>query len=86
MTIEEQINQVEPILVITGTAGVNAQYFIYNEKKLSLELDTLQEAVSFLFASYYVYDMCYPKNSAPIFLFFQCCVFGITQEPTSISS
>ena len=55
----QQINQSEPYVVVTGKPGCeNAQFFIACEQAILLESKSF--CVD-LIATYYVFDMSYPK-------------------------
>ena len=78
------MGQSEPFILLSGQVGTsNAQYFICIEKALALEVKTLRDALMDIIASYYVFDIMYPKQFAGIFLFFQQSVFGVkaAQKP-----
>jgi hypothetical protein len=88
--VDEQVanlQQLEPLVVIVGTPGINAQYLIYNEGDSLAKLSTLRRSVAFLFACYYIFDIRYPRSNA-IFLFFQSIVFNIDKldnPPTNLA-
>lgn len=72
------IGQSEPFILVTGEVGTdNAQYFICIENALAIESKTFRDALVDVIASYYVFDIVYPKHLAGVFMFFQHCVFGL---------
>lgn len=77
--VERAINdlgQMEPLLMITGSPGIEAQFQIYIEGKHTAEVTTLRMAIAYLMACYYIFNICYPKSDL-LFLFFQSCIFKI---------
>ncbi len=72
------IKQAAPWLALFGKPGTeNAQFFIVAESVIRSESKTLLEAFLDLIATYYVYDIAYPKALAALFIFFQHFVFGL---------
>ena len=80
----KQIGQSEPYIVATGQPGdENAQFFIACEQAILLESKSVQDALVDLIATYFVFDMAYPKSVSGILLFFQHVVFGIQDKQKS---
>ena len=66
------MEQSAPFLMITGRSEAeNCQFFICCEKDIYLESKSLKDAIIDLFATYFVYDVVYPKPLKSIFIFLQ---------------
>lgn len=75
------IEQAAPYIAITGTAGdENAQFIVCSEKQIVLESSSMRDAVLNLMASYFVFDIAYPKGLSAILIFIQHEIFGITDN------
>ena len=59
----------------TGTE--NAQYFIACEQMILCESKSIQDSIIDLIATYYTFNICYPKAISGILLFFQHYVFDL---------
>lgn len=60
-----------PFLVWTGTAGdENAQFYVCCEQSVLTESKNVRDAIIDLMATYYVFDIAYPKAISAIMLFF----------------
>lgn len=76
-----KIEQSAPFVVWTGTVGdENAQFYICCEQSILLESKTVRDAIIDLVATYYVFDIAYPKSISAIMLFFQHMVFEIKDK------
>ncbi len=74
----EKVPQAAPYLVSTGIPGEeNAQFFVACEQAILCESKCLRDAIVDLIASYYVFDMAYPKGMTALYQFFQQYVFSI---------
>ena len=70
------IEQAAPYIVITGVAGdENAQFYVYAEQQIVVESSTMRDAVLDLVASYFVFDISYPKSLSAILIFIQHQIF-----------
>lgn len=73
-----KITQSAPYIIQTGTAGTeNAQYFIACEQMILCESKSNQDSIIDLIATYYTFNICYPKAISGILLFFQHYVFDL---------
>ena len=71
-----KIEQSAPFLVWTGTAGdENAQFYVCCEQSVLTESKTVRDAVIDLMATYYVFDIAYPKTVCAMMLFFSTYCF-----------
>ena len=52
-------------------------FFVCAEQQIVLESSTVRDAVLDLVASYFVFDILYPKNLNAIFTFIQHQIFGM---------
>ena len=57
------------------------QYFVITESKVLCEVPSLQDALFYTFASYYVFNLAYPKECEKLFFFLQDY---IVQHPDSV--
>ena len=77
--MEEEIGDIcqsAPYIVQTGRAGdENVQYFIACEQAVLCESKSLQDAIIDLIATYYVFDISYPKGIEGVLIFFEHCIF-----------
>ena len=70
-----------PFIVVTGNHDDSTiQYFVCVEQTIYLEVKTLTDAITDLVATYYVFNISYPKSTKPILIFFQHFVFGLTDN------
>ena len=68
--------QAAPYIIITGVAGdENAQFNVCVEQQIVLESLTVRDAVLDLVASYFVFDILYPKSLSAILIFIQHQIF-----------
>lgn len=56
-----------------------AEYFCVIEKKPLFKVPTFSEALSIWFATHYVFNLMYSKQTKDVALFFQECVFGLPE-------
>lgn len=76
-----KISQAEPFIAVTAKAGTEAaQYFIICENSVLLESKSLRDAFVDLIATYYVFDIAYPRSVAGVMLFFQHFVFDLKDQ------
>lgn len=83
----QQLDQLEPLVVIVVTPGVDATTLIYNEGRYQSKVASIKTGIVYAFACYFIFDICYPKSNLP-FLFFQHCVFKIDEldnPPTALA-
>lgn len=82
--MEQEISAIEqaaPYIVIIGAAGdENAQFYVYAERQIILESMAMRDAVVDLVASYFVFDISYPKSLSAILIFIQHQIFGMTDS------
>ena len=72
------IDQAEPFLVITGIPGdEQSQVFICVEGSLLLES---KSSMIDLIATYYTFDLSYPKCVDSVLIFFQHFIFGLKDQ------
>jgi hypothetical protein len=64
----------------------STDYFIIIEKKLLCKVSSFAEALCTWFASHYVFDLVYPKQTKDVALFFQEYVFGLPEQGGSRST
>lgn len=57
------------------------QYFVVTENKVLCEVPSLQDALFYTFASYYVFNLAYPKECEKLLFFLQDYV---VQHPDSV--
>ena len=75
------IKQAAPYIAITGIAGdENAQFYVCSEQKIVLESSSMRDAVLDLMASYFVFDISYPRSLSAILIFIQHEIFRITDS------
>ncbi len=81
------LKQAAPFLVFSGEPGTeSAQYFVACEQNLLCESKSVLDSIVDLIATYYVFDIAYPKAIAPVIMFIQSYVFGLKDSqvvPTS---
>ena len=82
--MEQEITAIEQAalyIAITGIAGdENAQFYVYSEQKIVLESSSMRDAVLDLAASYFVFDISYPRSLSAILIFIQHEILGITDS------
>ena len=68
-------------MLFTGEPGeANAQYLVCCECDVLLESKTVQELVLDLIATYFVFNIEYPKSMRAFLLFFQHIVFSLKDD------
>ena len=84
MDLEKEVSEVQqsaPFLIVTGRSEAeNCQFFICCEQDVYLESTSLTDAVIDLIATYFVYDVVYPKPLKSIFIFLQHYVLDLKDE------
>ncbi len=76
-----KIKQAAPWIAIKGKPGwENALFFIVCEGTTRSESKTLLAACLDLIATYYVYDIAYPRLLAALLIFFEHFVFGLKDQ------
>ena len=76
-----EIQQAAPYLLTTGLLEAeNCQFFVCSEQDILLESKSVQDAIIDLIATYYVFDIAYPKPLNVVLLFFQHHVFQIMDD------
>ena len=81
-----EVEQTAPFLLITGKAGSeNSQIFICCENDILNESKTIRDAILELLATYFVFDIVYPKGISGIMIFLQHYVLGL-QDQQVVSS
>ena len=74
----EKEKQLEPYIVVAGKPGMDrTQFFIVCEQALLFESKSLRDAFVDLIATYYVFNISYPKSVCGVHLFFQHFVFNL---------
>ena len=77
----DSIDQAEPFLVITGIPGdEQSQVFICVEGSLLLESKSIKDSMIDLIATYYTFDLSYPKCVDSVLIFFQHFIFGLKDQ------
>ena len=75
------VDQAAPFLVITGIPGEeNCQVFICAEGSVLLESKSIRDSMIDLIATYYAFDIAYPKGLNSLLLFFQQFIFNLKDE------
>ena len=73
--------------MITGNPGCeNSQIFVCCENDIFMESNTIQDGLIDLFATYFTFDITYPKGVSGILLFLQHFVLGLKDQQTIPSS
>jgi hypothetical protein len=67
------------IVCFEAADSYTAEYFCVIEKKPLFKVPTFSEALSIWFATHYVFDLMYSKQTKDVALFFQECVFGLPE-------
>ena len=83
--LEDEISKIEqsaPYILVTGVdvADENSQLFICCEQAIYLESCSVKDVIVDLIATYFVYDIAYPKHLNAIFLFLQHYVFKLIDD------
>ena len=66
----EKEKQSEPYIVVAGKPGMdNAQFFIACEQSILFESKGLRDAFVDLIATYYIFNIAYPKSVESCFFF-----------------
>ena len=75
------VDQAEPFLVITGMPGEEqSQVFTCDEGSLLLELRSIKDSLIDLIATYYAFDISYPKCLNSVLIFFQHFIFNFKDQ------
>ena len=75
------VAQAEPFLVIIGIPGEErSQVFICAEGSLLLESRSIKDSLIDLIATYYVFDISYPKCLNSVLMFFQHFIFRLKDQ------
>ena len=56
------------------------QCFICVEQSIFVEVKSLTDAIIDLLATYYAFNISYPKSTSPLLIFFQHFVFGLHDQ------
>ena len=67
----------------------SAQYYIVVEKKVLLESANIQESILDLISTYFCFDIAYPRQLYPVFLFIQHIILNIMDKqkvPNNLTS
>ena len=76
-----EVTQSEPFLLVTGIPGAdNCQVFVCCEKEIFLESKSIKDSLLDLIATYFVFDICYPKVLNAILIFFQHFVINLPDQ------
>ena len=74
------VEQSAPFLMFIGAPGdETAQYYVCCEQSVLLESKSVKDAIIDM-ASYFVFDIAYPKAISTVMLFFQHTVFEIRDK------
>lgn len=77
----EKEKQSEPYIVVAGKPGLdNTQFFIACEQAILFESKSLRDALVDLIATYYVFNISYPKSVCGVMLFFQHFIFNLKDK------
>ena len=76
-----------PIVIVTGDYKNPNEAFLVCEKKILSEI-SIKEIPIFLLASFYAFNMCYPKGYTNFYTFIESAIFNIDVKvmPTSVES
>ena len=81
--------QPEPFVLVTGIPGAdNCQVFVCCEKEIFMESKSIKDSLLDLIATYFVFDICYPKMLSAILIFFQHFVINLPDQqpvPSTVS-
>ena len=83
-----QQDRVEPYVMVFQCSSVT-QYCIIVEKNCLITTDCFHEALASLIASYFVFNIAYPKQFYPLLLFLQHAVLNLSDgqtQPVSLST
>ena len=72
----QRIQQAEPYILLTLGEG-SFQFFIVAENQIFCESSSLVDAIKDMFATYFVFDIQYPKPTNPVLTFLQRFVLDI---------
>ena len=76
-----EIEQTAPFIIITGDPGCeNSQIFVCCENDIFMESKTIRDALLDLLATYFAFDITYPKNIIGILIFLQHFVLGLEDQ------
>ena len=75
-----KIQQLEPYLVVTAPGDENSQFKICCEQDIYVEPNSVKDALIDLMATYYTYNISYPKYLNSIYIFLQHYVFKIIDD------
>lgn len=71
-----QVCQPEPVVVVVGDHRDAQQAFLISENKTVCEI-TVSDIPIFLLATYYVFNMCYPKGCNNFYTFLEVALFKL---------
>ena len=81
--------QSEPFLLVTGIPGTyNCQVFVCCEKEIFMESKSIKDSLLDLIATYFVFDIAYPKFLSAVLIFFQHFVINVPDQqpvPSTVS-
>lgn len=83
VNIDEAVDKLKAfpqIIVIHSDA--TSQYFVTVEKQILVESENMCGALLDLIATYFTFDIAYPKSLYPVLLFFQHFVLDLTDSQT----
>lgn len=84
-----EVTQSEPFLLVIGIPGAeNFQVFVCCEKEILMESKSIKDSLLDLIATYFVFDIAYPKFISAILLFFQHFVINLCDQqpiPSTVS-
>ena len=66
----DKIQQAEPYILLSVGEG-SLQFFVVAEKQIFCESSSLIDAIKDVFATYFVFDIQYPKATNPVLIFLQ---------------
>ena len=79
MTIEDvkKVNKYSQPRIAAFLSEGRRQYFIVTECRVLCEIPTLQDALFYAFAAYYIFNLTYPKETEKILFFFKITLLSI---------
>ena len=77
------MEQSEPFIVVTSKPGTEtSQIFVCCERQIYLESKSMRDALLDMMATYFVFNIAYPKGLHGILIFLQHNVFNLVDQQT----
>jgi len=75
------VTQSEPFLLVTGISGTDtSQVFVCCERNMFMESKSMKDSLLDLIATYFVFDITYPKYVNAILIFLQHFVMDLPDK------